>query len=236
MTFRNIVTNQGEFNPADYDIDRITRIITASVLGDGGLCIGKGMKNARYNTAKVIGHLDYVDWLRNVVELITPTKTYNRSSKPYNIYGIIGVSKGYDALQSKSHQLFTEIHEACYKNRKKVVPETLELDAETVAMLLMDDGTRHNGDGYVKICVNGFDLASVEILHEQFVEVTGLSWVIAKATALKNGDQAYELRLPRRHVEKLAIMLKPYTFPSFYYKLGLEPDGVTPIPLKMRSI
>lgn len=234
MTYRNITTNNGTFNPADYDYDRITRIITASVLGDGNLNINKGSKNAYYRTSKTNGHSDYFGWLRNVVELIVPTRT---SVVPEALYrGTAYVSKALDRLESRTHPLLTDLHSLIYHDRKKVLSESLELDAEMIAILLMDDGSRDARDGYIRIATDGFRLDSVEIMQEQFEAATELPWAVVKTTPLKDGTPAYRLHLPRRYVADLAIVLRPWVFPSFYYKLGLELDGVTEIPLKMRSI
>jgi hypothetical protein len=234
MTYRNIITNQGTFNPADYDIDRITRIITASVLGDGSLQVYRGSKNALYDTKKTVGHSDYLDWIRSVIELVVPTKTYVMAEVPHR--GTSHVSKAADRLWSRTHLMLTELHRTLYRDRKKTVPEGTELDLESIGILLMDDGSRSTTHGYINICTDGFSLDSVEILQEQFSAVTELPWTVVKGSPLKDGTPAYQLRLARRHVEDLTIALKPWTFPSFYYKLGLELDGVTPIPLKMRSI
>jgi hypothetical protein len=234
MTYRNITTNQNPFNSGDYDYDRITRIITASVLGDGNLNINKGSKNAYYRTSKTNGHSDYFGWLRNVVELIVPTRT---TVVPEALFrGTTSICKAQDRLESRTHPLLTDLHSLIYHDRKKVVFEKLELDAEMIAILLMDDGSRDARDGYIKICTDGFSLASVEILQEQFEAVTELHWTVFKQGNLKDGTPAYNLRLARRLVEDLAITLKPWMFPSYYHKIGLELDGVTPIPLKMRSI
>jgi hypothetical protein len=233
MTYRNIVTNQGEFNPADYDYDRITRIITASVLGDGSL-EDRG-KNSRYITVKTHGHEDYLSWIRSVIELIVPTKTYVMPEALFR--GTASICKAADSLQSRTHPLLTELHATYYVNRKKVAPENLELDAEMIAILLMDDGSRNGTEGYVKICTDGFRLDSVEIMQEQFEAATELPWSIIKTGRLsKAGEVCYNLYLPRRHVADLAIVLKPWMFPSYYHKIGLELDGITPLPLKIKSI
>jgi hypothetical protein len=237
MTYRNIVTNQGEFNPADYDIDRITRIITASVLGDGNLTLAKGCINARYVTSKVVGHDDYLSWIRSVVELLVSTKTYALPAKRSSIRGKDCSVKAQDFLQSRSHPLLTDLHAVYYVDGKKGVPENLELDAEMIAILLMDDGMRCSTAGYIKICTDGLSLNSVEIMQEQFSAVTDLPWAVVKTSRLsKAGEVCYNLRLARRHVEDLTIILSPWIFPSYLYKVGLEPDGITPIPLKIKSI
>lgn len=233
MTFQP-TTNQGQFNSAEYDIERIIRIITASVLGDGSLYIQKTGKNAEYQTTKTIGHDDYLSWLRSVVELVVPTKTYVKPEKL--IKNTVYIRKATDYLQSRTHPLLTELHQTYYKDRKKVVPEGIELDLESIAVLLMDEGSRNTAHGNVVICTDGFDLTSIEILHEQFTAVTDLPWTIVKRTPLKDGTLSYRLYLARRYAVKLAILLKPYVFPSYFYKLGLELDGITEIPLKIHSI
>jgi hypothetical protein len=236
MTLQSVTTNQGLFNSADYDLDRVMKIITASILGDGSLIIDPQGKNARYDTAKTIGHDAYFNWLRSVVEQITQTRTYTRPEKVYSINGRFGVSKTYSQLTSRTHPLLTGLHAAYYRNGKKIVPEDLELDLEMVAILLQDDGTRNVSYGFIQICTSGFDLQSVTTLHSLLIEATDLPWSIVKAGALKDGTPAYNIYLGRRYVEELANLLKPYVFSSYYHKLGLEPDGVTPIPLKTRAI
>lgn len=215
------VQTTAQINPAEYDLDRIIRIITASVLGDGGLQLQEDCKNARFQTAKTIGHSDYLGWIRSVVELIAPTVTYTVSERMYAINGLVGWTKAHDVVQSRVHPILTGLRETYYRDRKKVVPQDLKLDLEMIAILLSDDGSRSKLDGRIRICTDGFDYDSVKVLHEQFVAVTGLPWKIVKGQVLKDGSQAYRLHLSRRHAEDLAIQLKPFMFPSFYYKLGL---------------
>lgn len=157
----------------------------------------------------------------SVVELIVPTVTYAVSERMYAINGLVGWTKAHDVVQSRVHPILTTLRETYYRDRKKVVPQDLKLDLEMIAILLSDDGSRNKRDGRIRICTDGFDYDSVKVLHEQFVAVTGLPWKIVKAQILKDGSQAYRLHLSRRHAEDLAIQLKPFMFPSFYYKLGL---------------
>ncbi len=200
----------------------LTKIIAASLLGDGGVYIPPdGSKNAHYVLRQVEDHKDYIDWMQERIEtkvgirlqyyVIKPTETMLH---PKPVYSLI----------TRVHPFFTKFRERMYPNGHKVVdPHYLTyIDYEFLAIWYQEDGTlvrrENQSNGYESYLYSlNFSFADNGLLSKAIYEKTGLRWNVHKHHS--KGNIYYKLYLSRKDTEKFMLGIEPYIQPSFRYKL-----------------
>lgn len=104
------------------------------------------------------------------------------------------------------------------------------LTPKGLAVWYMGDGTApvKGGvfTGIIKFCTNCFKYEELEILVIILRDKFGLEFSI-KSTSIA---EQYTINLSVTSLDKFRGIVLPYMLPSFMYKLGLKPDGVTELP------
>lgn len=208
----------------------LTKIVAASLLGDGCVTIPKdGSINASYGIRQTEPHKDYLNWLADRLNDIT----YVRREGPFVMSKYIQNAKDQYGLKTRTHPFFTKFRERMYPNGHKVVdPHYLTLmDWEFLAIWYQDDGhitSRMQGnyqDIQVGIATQSFSYGDNLLLKQALKEKLYLEWNIRQYKN-KTGAIKYHLALRRTSLERFIDGVMPFIVPSFQYKVQ------TIVPLK----
>lgn len=193
----------------------ITKIVAASLLGDGSVGVPPdGSKNAKYRQPKTVDHTDYVDWLAERLESVTPTNRYEWQPK-------LGNAKRQVMLQSRTHPFYTAFRNRMYPNGNKVVdPHYLTLiDWEFMAVWFQEDGSTVVDRDYVRpiICTDCFSYGDNHLLRKAVGERLGIDLNVASYRA--RGKQMWRLRVRPSDINKFMDGIEPFVVKSFSYKI-----------------
>jgi len=197
----------------------LTKYVAAFLLGDGSVTTDNKLpnNNKRFICAQVVTNEDYVLWRADILSNISPINIYLRNHKSEN-------QKDSLMTVTRSLPLYTNFRERLYINGvKRIDPHYLHLlDWETMAIFYQDDGNLHidRGVPYIKICTNGYSYGDHLLFVRAAKEKLNIEMNIVPLRT-KNGIQ-YNIKLPRRFVEKFVEGVSPYVLPSFQYKLDLS--------------
>jgi len=175
-------------------------LVIGSLLGDGS------MRYSRTNALLEVNHSvkqrTYVDWKYTQLAEFVATPPKERSGN--------GGRTAYRFV-TRSDPEFTKLYRLFYDERGKQVPDDLELTPLTLAVWLMDDGSRSRNAVYLN--TQQFDLLS----QIRLVDLLRTQW---RTEASLHRDKQY-LRIWIR-VESMARFHKvvaPFVLPEFRYKL-----------------
>lgn len=180
-------------------------IIIGSILGDGYLRIVPGRQDAFLEINHALSQREYVLWKYDVLKGI-------RAGEPKVRNG--NGDRSAIRFYSKQSAELTKLHEKFYFQGVKVIPVNIRLDALTLAVWFMDDGSRcRESDVYLN--TQQFDVTSqtllLNALHELGLEAT------------LNKDKQYQrIRFLKKSIPILNRLVLPYMIPSMRYKIGLE--------------
>lgn len=201
------------------DKKELVKLISYMVMGDGGLYVTKGNKNAHFAMNMVAENKDYIDFCQSVLENATSCKQYER--KDVNTDGCN--RKPQIRLQSKTLPLLTTIRDRIYTGKYKGIdPHALKLlDAEALAILYMCDGSlvtyRSKGcvnDMYhVTLNLKRLSYGDLFILKKALKEILDLEWNINRQNSY------YYLRLRTKDISKFMDMMRSHVTPSFQRKV-----------------
>lgn len=198
----------------------LTKIVAASLLGDGCVSIFPEYKNAVYRQPKRIDHRDYIEWYGDKLSTLTRVR-YNEFDPKSQFNGQKQVM-----LTTLSHPFYTTFRERMYPNGHKVVdPHYLTLlDWEFLAIWFQEDGStgyyRHkNGSTYVNavLCSQSFSYGDNHCLRQALKERLDLDWSVSSDRS--GGTQKWYLKLRSRDIEKFMSGIEPYILDSFKYKI-----------------
>ena len=205
----------------------LTKIIAASLLGDGGVNIPPdGSINAHYVLRQIEEHNDYVDYIREYIESKVGTRIQRYEPKPNEQ---MKNPKPVLSLITRVHPFFTKFRERMYPNGHKVVdPHYLTLiDYEFLAIWYQEDGTLVNvpkpsvSKDYIRQEVYlyslNFSYADNKLLSAAIYEKTGLHWNVQRHHS--RGNIYYKLYLARKDIPIFMNCIEPFIQPSFRYKL-----------------
>lgn len=209
----------------------------AAILSDGGLYRNRGRGNAFFSMSlsdnknglvqrEQIPIRDLLEFLQLfVVEVLKPLKIGPLSGYP-KVESRIGKSKRGKwvpgvRLITQIHELNTELHHKYYIDGKKIIPKDLVLTDVFLAWFFMFDGTSAwNGTGGpgvgVKLCTDGFDLHSVEVLEKQLHKFdigTG------RHCAEVESGAGIEIKILEDSVDHFMGVIDPYVIPPYRYKV-----------------
>lgn len=201
------------------DKKQLVKLISYIVMGDGGLYITKGTKNAYFAMNMKTDNQDYIDFCQNVLENLTSCKQYQQKLDDSD--GC--VRQPQIRLQSKTHPELTKIRDRIYTDKYKGIdPHALKmLDEQALAILYMCDGSfvSYMGRGcvnpshHVTLNLKRLSYGDLFILKKALKEKLDLEWNINRQNSY------YYLRLRSKDIEKFMGLVKPYILPSFHYKL-----------------
>lgn len=184
---------------------------------DGGLYRRNEKSNAQFIMNMRKENLDYVEWVKSVLENITGTRLVER--KNYNSDGCKRAPQ--IRLESNRHPQLTSLHDRIYIDKKKVIdPHMLKLmDAEALAIIFMADGgtsldTRFkNPHGKIELHTKGFSYADNAALSAAIYKNTGV-----RTNVRKHGKYFY-LGVKTADLQLFVNTVKPYVCKSFLYKI-----------------
>ena len=181
-------------------------VIIGSILGDGCLRRVKGRKDALLEVNHSIGAKDYVDWKYSILENISKSEPKTRKGNANRI------AYRFTTRQNKE---LTKLLKIFYENGRKLVPHDLELDAISLAIWFMDDGSKcRKFDVYFNS--QQFDPKDQLLLIDKLGEF-GIK-------ARLNKDKKYKrIRILKTSVKSLNQLIHRYIIPSMRYKLSYDP-------------
>jgi len=140
--------------------DRQKQILTGMLLGDAHLERQRGATSARLKIEHSLAQSAYVEWKFNEWRdwVRTPPAVRERRNR----LGTVSLNIGFTTL---SHLTFEEFRTRFYLNRRKVVPEDLELTSLSMAVWFMDDGSRKSSQCRgLYLNTQSFTASEVELL------------------------------------------------------------------------
>ena len=179
-------------------------LIIGTILGDGYLRIIPGRNNAFLEINHSFSQKQYVDWKFEQLKNICVSRPRIRKGRGNRI--------AYRFYTKQCSEL-TEFYNNFYKNGCKIVPDNLKLDAITLSVWFMDDGSKCGNSNFY-LNTQQFD-RNYQIKLLECLEKIGL-----KANLNKDKNY-YRIRFLTSSVSKLKEILKENLIPSINYKIGL---------------
>lgn len=205
-----------------YSKKELVKYTAAYIIGDGGVYVGSnGEINARFQTVKTERNLDFLEWVRGIINNITSTTLTRFDGEYHTINGKLTYTKPHYRLVSKCHPFFTKFRNRMYLNGRKVIdPHYLKLmDWEMLAIIYMDDGTISKGDyNYnLELCTQSFSYGDNLLLKKSIKEKLDIEFNI-RSRNLSSGIK-YSLYLRQRDMYKFLSNVEEFILPSFSYKI-----------------
>lgn len=211
----------------DRDNKQATKIIAASLLGDGNIHRENGTKNGRFMLTQIPIHKDHVEYVAQFLEPITRLRRYEESSQNKVVMGKYSYSNGRYSIISMNHPFYTHIYNRWYgTGRKAIDPHYLTLlDFEMLAIWYMQDGSlgvrNKTVYRYPLFCTDNFSLAEVELLRRAIIEKIGVITNVRKERK-KSGEYYYRLVVSQKSICGFINGIEKYIQPSFQYKLEID--------------
>ena len=125
-------------------------------------------------------------------------------------------------LATKTHSIFNYYRNLFYKEGKKVVIQDIlnQLNPQSLAIWICDDGSYNNKQGYIILCTNSFSFEEHELIKKFFEKRFDLSPTIG----FRDG-RYYYLRFKQEDSKKLIEIIKPFIPESMIYKIGGPRNG-----------
>lgn len=202
----------------------LTKVVAASLLGDGCVHTPPEYVNCVYSTAKTIDHQDYIDWLSERLGQLTTIKTNRVISSKY-----IANAKDQIHLRTRALPFYTKFRQRMYGTGVKCVdPHYLTLlDWEFMAIWFQEDGnlsTRFRKNCYemqAKIATMNFSYGDHLLLARAIKEKLDIPAHIRPITS-QRGERQYILTFRRKFIPKLLDGMAPFIVPSFQYKCSYD--------------
>ena len=181
-------------------------LIIGTILGDGYLRIIPGRKNAFLEINHSFSQKEYVDWKFEILQNICISKPKIRKGNGNRI--------AYRFYTKQIPEL-TKIYKIFYKEKKKIVPNNLELNALTLSVWFMDDGSK---------CGNSnFYLNTQQFSEKHQIKLLNCLRKFGLQANLNKDKKYYRIRFLSSSINKLKELLKNNIIPSMIYKLGYNP-------------
>lgn len=176
-------------------------VLVGSLLGDGTM---RKKTNAYLEINHAYSQKQLVDWMyskfKNLV--LTPPKWRKGNGKreAYRFF-------------TRSLPVLTPFYNQFFVNNRKIIPRNLKLDALSLAVWFMDDGSKSRSSIYLN--TQQFTLSE----QERLVGVLNSQFDI-KSTL--NKDKIYtRIRIRTESVSKFIKLVEKYILPDFWYKLPI---------------
>lgn len=213
----------------------LTKYVSAFLLGDSSISVDKRdwkrNGNAVFECTQIETHLDYLEWIKSVLEDITSIKISKAKDAGEFKFpqGHTSKTKAQFRVRSSRHPFFNPFRERMYGTGKKSIdPHYLTLmDWESLAIWYMDDGyisntiKRKDGKEYPQVilglCTNCFTYGDNWLLKKAIKEKFDLEFNIQEDRKIKN--LTYRLICRAKDIQKFLDGVEKYIQPSFKYKL-----------------
>ena len=205
----------------DNTVERLNQfqrsVIIGTLLGDGYLRIVPGRQNAFLEINHATSQREYVEWKYSVLKNVSAgaPKVRNGNGKRQAV-----------RFHTRQSIELTELFNRFYHNKTKIIPKDIQLNALSLAVWFMDDGSRcRESDVYLN--TQQFDTESQRILVEALRKL-GLE------SALNKDKEYKRIRFLKKSVPKFFGYIEPHVISSMRYKIGLESVETTrqsPVPI-----
>jgi hypothetical protein len=201
--------------------------ITGNMLGDGSISRKNHNSAGKYTMTMDAYSINYLQYLNvNVYSSITNIKVY-----PYpNV--LLPQHKGKEVtqyqMQSKTHPLFTALHDLWYKWHNetnkfiKIIPLNIsEMFSDiSLAYWIMDDGyfDSYGRTKTVLLCTESFTKEECVILQNLLLEKLNIKSTLKVRDKINN---RYRIRISKTSMDTVISLVKPYMHNDFLYKLGI---------------
>jgi LAGLIDADG DNA endonuclease family len=177
-----------------------------SMLGDGALRlrIKNRERNPKYQFSQIETHTDYVEWIEATL------KTFGLTKGSIN-------AKGSWRLETRNSKELLPLYYRWYGYGRKKVPADIRFTWETLAMLIMDDGS--NTRGAVQLYTMAFDVEELDVLIGAMYRDLGIH------VSINKHHNKSILYIPRQVLTDYGNELRPYVLPSFEYKFEALPKS-----------
>lgn len=176
-------------------------VVVGCLLGDGAM---RCKTNALLEVNHSIRQRDYVDWkyqkLRRLVSTPPKSRRGNGNRMAYR-------------FTTRSIPELTKFHRWFYPRGRKSIPSDLELEPMSLAIWVMDDGSKSYRAMYLN--TQQFPMKEQRLL---IGKLEGRFGILASV----NRDKHYSrIRISVKSVSRLYEIVKPYILPMFDYKFPL---------------
>lgn len=181
-------------------------LLIGSILGDGNLEPNWSKTNYRLKISHSIKQAQYVNWKYEILNNWVLTKP--------------NIDKCNHALTFRtiSHPEITKLANIFYKNKRKIIPDNLEINPLILAIWFMDDGNviRRNGKVY------GYHLNTQSFTKEEnLILMKILSKNFKINASLEINHNKYRLRLMRKEYrQNFLFAIRKLILPSMLYKVS----------------
>ena len=176
-------------------------VVIGCLLGDGAM---RCKTNALFEINHSIKQRDYVDWKFQKLQrlVITPPKPRcgNGNRVAYR-------------FTTRSVSILTELYRWFYPNGTKQIPNDLELSPLSLAVWIMDDGSK----SYCAMYLNTQQF----LKEEQELLIRKLDEQFNIQSALNRDKQYTRIRIKVESVKRLHAIVNPHLLASFDYKFPL---------------
>lgn len=173
-----------------------------------GVLLGDGAMRKKTHALLEINHSykqkEYVDWLYQKFQDYIDTEPKMRKSN--------GKRFAY-RFTTKSLPVFTQFYNTFFKEKRKIIPDSLHLTPLTLAVWYMDDGSRCDEDIYIN--TQQFTQEEQELL------VRSLHKEFSIQSSLNKDKQYRRIRIKKGSVHMFMSIIFPHIVPSMRYKLLL---------------
>lgn len=203
------------------------KLIIASLLGDGMI-----EKSGRFRLKLKLGSEEYLKYYNELFKPFSSEIKYDESSSPSGT--ICQVCLFYTC----QHPIFKELRKTWYPNDKKIVPK-VELDAEMIAHLYLQDGQNHKTRKSINIHTRAFTEEEVKYLCNQLSKfnIKSHPYYHKINKGKYAGHGGWIIFIGAGSYFDFIELVKPYiTFNCFQYKIditGVEKGDPNRIPGKL---
>jgi len=190
--------------------ERQKQILTGMLLGDAHLERQHGALTARLKIEHCLAQSTYVIWKYR--EWRDWVRTAPRARVRRNRIGTTSTNIGFNTL---SHVEFEEFRQWFYRDRRKVVPEDLELTPLSMAVWFMDDGSRKSSQCRgLLLNTQSFTQAEVQLLQSVIQRDVGVE------TTVRHQRDGLQIYVPSHSVAEMTAYITGNMVPSMRYKLS----------------
>ena len=173
-------------------------ILVGTLLGDGTMRI---KKNAHLEINHAFSQKVLVDWIfSKFSSLVTTPPKWRKGNGKREAY----------RFATQKLPILTPFYNLFYKSGRKVIPTNLKLDALSLAVWFMDDGSKTYSSIYLNTQQFNLDeqIRIIDILKNQFdIEAT-----------LNKDKIYYRIRVRTDSIERFIQLVKPFVLEEFKYK------------------
>ncbi|MBI4038326.1 hypothetical protein HY387_01640 [Candidatus Daviesbacteria bacterium] len=173
-------------------------ILIGSLLGDGTMRI---KKNAHLEINHAFSQKALVDWMfSKFSSLVTTPPKWRKGNGKREAY----------RFATQKLPILTPFYNLFYKNGRKVIPTNLKLDALSLAIWFMDDGSK----SYSSIYLNTQQFS----LDEQIQLINILKKQLGIESTLNKDKIYYRIRIRTQSVKRFIGLVKEFVLEEFKYK------------------